>query len=218
MMSSAIRLLAEHPLVLADGRPLGDGYGMEELVAVIAPLFARERALIRWVALRGALLYLDMLCPDDASMQALLPHLGLRPSEAADGLAVELIDPERQVPEPTAGLVTGLFFSIADRWASYRQLAEMTVAEVNLDARWAVVGPSMGLDYIAWAAVAMVRSGAWAAGSMRDVPEPGLLEEPGWYIEPLFAKSERFWDGEDWTRRVRAQSGRRWVEVEIPLA
>jgi hypothetical protein len=218
MMSSAVRLLADHPLAVTDGRALGDGYGMEELVGVIAPLFARERALIRWVALRGALLYLDMLCPDDASMRALLPHMGLRALERGNGLTVRVNDPAGAIDESTTGLVTGLFYSIADRWSRYAQLVEMNVADVNREPRWAVVNASMGLDYIAWTAVAMIRSGAWAAGSMREAPEPVLLEEPGWYVDPLFAKSERFWDGGDWTQQVRALSGRRWVEVEIPLA
>lgn len=212
LMSAAIRLIDDHPVTVAIGRPLGDGYGMEELVARISPLFARERGLIRWVALRGSLLYLDMLCPNDDALHELLPAMGLRPEQGPEGPTVAVIEPVADI-----SAITGLFFSIAMRWSQYQQLAELEVSAVNRDPIWAI-NPAVGLDYIAWIAVAMVRSGAWQSGAMQDMPEPNLLDQPGWYIEPLFAKGERYWDGTDWTSRVRARSGRDWVEVQVPLA
>lgn len=56
------RRLADDPLTqpAACGRLLGDGNGLEGLVAKIAPMFEREQSLIRWVALRGAFLHTNM--------------------------------------------------------------------------------------------------------------------------------------------------------------
>jgi hypothetical protein len=52
-----VRRLADDPLAqpAARGVPISDGCGMERLVARIDPIFAHERSLLRWVALRGAL-------------------------------------------------------------------------------------------------------------------------------------------------------------------
>lgn len=82
----AAAMLTIRPLPVAQpaayGRPLGDGHGMEEVVAAIRPLFARERSLTRWVAIRGALLFLDMAC-EDATMQAeILASMGLQAGKA----------------------------------------------------------------------------------------------------------------------------------------
>lgn len=56
LFTECARRLADDPLAgsAAEGRPIADGPGLEGLVAKVAPLFARERSLIRWVALRGA--------------------------------------------------------------------------------------------------------------------------------------------------------------------
>ena len=61
------RRLADDPLASEDARgtPIGDGLGMEGLAAKIAPLFERERSLLRWVALRGAFtdMYINTIDP-----------------------------------------------------------------------------------------------------------------------------------------------------------
>jgi len=49
------------------------------------------------------------------------------------------------------------------------------------------------------------------------VPEPEALPEPGWYVEPLFSKGERYWDGSDWTSTCRMKDGRRYIESDVPL-
>ncbi len=64
------RRLAADPLAgsAAAGQPIGDGFGLEGLVAKLTPLFERERSLIRWVALRGAFteLFVRVFDPDSA--------------------------------------------------------------------------------------------------------------------------------------------------------
>ena len=62
----------------------------------------------------------------------------------------------------------------------------------------------------------MLRTGA--GGPLLDLPEPGRLDAAGWYAEPLFAKSERYHDGSDWTDRCRVIKGRKAREVSMPLS
>ena len=63
----------------------------------------------------------------------------------------------------------------------------------------------------------MLRTGQASSGLITDMPEAGLLEQPGWYADPLFAKCERYWDANDWTERVRVKDGRGWIEQKLPL-
>jgi hypothetical protein len=191
---------------------------MEELVDLIRPLFARERMLTRWVAIRGALLFLDMSTPDDESWENLVGAMGLR--RAADPftneMRTELLPMKDTAPPAAQEHVLGLFSSIALHVADYERVSNMSVQAVNSDADWVRVNEAVGLDYIAWVAVAMCRTNC--IEPVLRMPEPGMLERSGWYTDPLFAKAERFWDGTDWTARMRVREGRRNIEVDpVPL-
>jgi hypothetical protein len=63
----------------------------------------------------------------------------------------------------------------------------------------------MALDFIAWSAVALLRTEL--AQDFLHAPEPDALEQPGWYTDPLWGKAQRYWDGTDWTERVRTSGG-----------
>src|ERR1700683_375682 len=220
LMSEAVRRLERHPLgsPSARGVALGDGHGMEDLVRHIAPLFKQEISLARWVAIRGALLFLDIICPSDQERQQLMPVMGLAavndPQPGAPTVVVM-----RQASPITSEVgrnVMGLFSAITLRWEHYAEISQMTVQEVNVDPQLVKVGPAMALDFIAWTAIAMLRTGA-RPELIRDLPEPGLLERPGWYADPLFAKCERYGDGDDWVDLVRVKNGRTWNESSLPL-
>ena len=92
----------------------------------------------------------------------------------------------------------------------------MSVQDVNADPR-CQIPKAAALDCIAWSAIALLRLGV-AHQLFPQVPEPDALPKPGWYTEPLFAKSERFWDGSDWTSRCRVRDGGRFNEIDVPLA
>jgi hypothetical protein len=66
------RRLAGHPAAQQSevGSPLGDGYGLEEAVAEIKPLFDYEPSLVKWVALRGAIseISIQVLEPENAAV------------------------------------------------------------------------------------------------------------------------------------------------------
>ena len=63
----------------------------------------------------------------------------------------------------------------------------------------------MALDFIAWSAVALLRTEL--AHGFLHAPEPDALEQPGWYTDPLWGKAQRYWDAADWTERVRTSGG-----------
>jgi len=98
----------------------------------------------------------------------------------------------------------------------------MTVAEVNASTAFetpGVVNDAMALDFIAWIATAELRLEASIGASLStaDVPEPSALEAPGWYVEPLFSKGERYWDGRDWTAFVRLPIDGQYRVAPLPL-
>lgn len=71
---------------------------------------------------------------------------------------------------------------------------------------------AISVDYIVWSVVALLRDGF--AENLLGLPEPSALGQKGWYVEPVFAKSERYWDG-DWTTRCRLPGAREEVSVAI---
>ena len=64
---------------------------------------------------------------------------------------------------------------------------------------------AVALDFIVWAAAIELRfEGRGLLPSVVDsVPLPSRLDEPGWYVDPIFGRCDRYWDGTDWTSRVR---------------
>lgn len=209
LMAHAQRMLIDHPLAQRNsfGQLLGDGTGMEAAVAHIAPVFARERSIIRWVALRGALLSLDMHCPDLASWERLLQTMGLRTESGEIVVASDLT-----TSPDAAEMAIGVAASILSRLVHYDEAERASFAEMNSAPLWSTVHEAIGLDYIAWTAVALNRAGLLPAPEL----EPGALDSPGFYAEPVFAKAERYWDGTDWTSRVRRLGER--SELDLPLA
>ncbi len=223
------RRLADDPLAQpsAVGSPIGDGHGLEGLVAKIRPLFGREDSLIRWVALRGALLEISMriLDPETAerSVKDLELAMGLEWSPdvpvilAATGQVLPGISESwrSRLTAEQCKSATGVAGSVLIRAGRYRLLENMNCQEAIASPFW--MPRAVGLDHIAWSAAALLRMGV-AQRLFGLVPEPDALQVPGWYMDPLFAKTERYWDGSDWTSRCRYKDGRQFRELSIPLA
>lgn len=70
------------------------------------------------------------------------------------------------------------------------------------------------LDFVTWAARAFVGGGL---DNMVTIPPAQVLDVPAWYAEPVFSKSERFWDGSDWTTKARVLDGKRWRLIDSPF-
>jgi hypothetical protein len=205
------RRLADEPLTQPDarGRLLGKGSGLEEAVAAIAPLFQHERSLIRWVALRGGIssVYGATLRGDSPEpVIELTQAMGLRLTDREGG-GVSVIPltagelPGRQLDAALA-LASAVYAFLWD----YERFVGMTIDDMNGYPAFAALTDTGGLDCIAWSAVALLRIGR-AQAIAEKVPEPDALTEPGWYVDPLFARYERYWDGSDWMSSVREVGG-----------
>jgi hypothetical protein len=214
MFVECIRRLQDDPLAApsASRTPIGDGCGMEGLVARITPLFDQERSLLRWVALRGALahLYITTVEASSGSMPfspAIETAMGVgnvAPPDAAEVIVGVAPEWESRLSPEQREAVIGVYASLTQRLFYYDRYSEMSVDQANQDPRCRL-NDAMALDYIAWSAVALLRTGL-AAGFM-SAPEPDALERPGWYADPLWGKAQRYWDGSDWTDRARGSNG-----------
>ena len=208
----------------AVGTPLGDGTGLEAVVRTIRPVLAQDSSLIPWVALRGALtaLYIDTFDRESRSVPFFpvvevamgVGHVG-NVGDGDDSLGVAPAWAGRLSADQTAAAV-GVFAVIQTRLLRYSEYQEMSVAAVLADPGLRM-NDAIALDAIAWTTVAMHRL-QLGHQIQREAPEPDLLETPGWYAEPLWAKHERFWDGSDWTSRARGKvDGRSYSYTEIAL-
>lgn len=207
------RRLSDDPLTqpAARGHLLGDGSGLEGLVAKLAPLFTREQSLLRWVALRGAIatLYTDFLAEDSTeSLEELADVMGLTWTRNPDGgysLAAKESSQQPNSDQREAAVALANLV-VADYVSYYGQVPKMTISEVNADKRLASLNDVTAPDCIAWAATALLRLGR-AQLFFDKVPEPDALPAPGWYTDPVLALYDRYWDGSDWTSAIR-QDGR----------
>jgi len=103
---------------------------------------------------------------------------------------------------------------LIDTLRRYDSISKMSFGDVLGDPTLVRV-PSWHLDVIAWAAEASVAADANV--QIGPAPRAGRLTAPGWYVEPVFAKSERFWDGQDWTARCRVLDGRTYRAISAPF-
>jgi hypothetical protein len=213
LFATSVRALARHPLAQpkAAGRPLGDGVGMESLVAELKPVFAKEQSLVRWIALRGACLFLDMVFSNDWEVAA--QAVGIKWNGHGDA---RLASSDGLTEQQIQGCV-GLHESIRMKVAVYSELENMSLPAVLSDPRFRHIGTAAGFDYIAWASVVLLRTDR-AEAVVDNFGEPGRMDEAGWYTEPLFSKSERYYDGSDWTARCRVIERGREMLLNTPLA
>jgi hypothetical protein len=216
-------LLREDPLASPHARktPIGDGVGLENLVGQIAPVFARERSLIYWTALRGALAYLYINTWGDPESHTvpfyptveLVMGVGLL-SHPKDPVPIRGVAPQwdSRLSAEQRENVIGIYSTIGVRLSDYERYSQLSIDDVLADPSMRM-SDAVALDVIAWSAVAMLRLDLVDQGN----PQPDLLEQPGWYTDPLWGEAERYWDGTDWTANCRAKQGNTYVEMKQPL-
>jgi Protein of unknown function (DUF2510) len=217
------RRLAEHPAAQqsAIGWPLGDGHGLEEVVAEIAPLFVRELSLVKWVALRGALtqISIQILELENAAVlqQDLERVMGLEwVTDATGETHMDLAQPWRtRLSSDQREAALGIASVVMIRAEDYGRIEDMTVQEVLGDPECSIPRAA-AFDIIAWSAIALLR--LKRVQQMFDkIPEPDALTKVGWFTDPLFGKCERYWDGSDWNSTCRVREGRQYREISTPL-
>jgi hypothetical protein len=210
--------LSGHPLSSGNafGRPLGDGYGMQELVGTIEPIFSKERSLIRWVAIRGALPMVWQCGPQN--WEKFSESVGLRYQDdlpSGEGRWV-IANRPADLTSQAEDAALGLHASIMTKVSDYGEIENWDVPKVNADV---FVNEAIGLDYIAWVSAALLRLEAQhiLPPAERKPAPPSAMEVPGWYVDPLFTRSDRYWNGTDWTASCRVMLDRKWHATELPL-
>jgi hypothetical protein len=201
------RRLADDPLAQpgASGHLLGRGTGLEQLVSAITPLFQREQSLIRWVALRGAIATVHnatLIGDSPDAVIALTQAMGLGLVQGhGDGVSVWPLvgDPSAGQDHSAAVALGNIIYGLL---RDYERVVKLSFEETIAYPRFAALTDALALDCIAWAAAGLLRIGR-AQELVPKVPEPDALTEPGWYMDPVFARFERYWDGSDWTPQVR---------------
>lgn len=200
-----LRRIQDHPLASpsAAGRPIGDGLGLEELVGRLRPVFAQDAALIPWVALRGAIPPLHQMTFEPDTNTPFVPSV-----EVAMGVGhigdIERGDPTVGISPEFAGrlsaqqseAVLGIYGAVWWRLLAYEEYVGASLDEVK--ASDLCPNQAISLDIIAWISVALCRLGLHLV-LVRNAPAPDLMDRPGWYVEPMFKKCERYWNGQDWT-------------------
>lgn len=212
------RVLASHPLASQHGAILGDGTGMEELVEVVTPIFKGEEALIRWTALRGALPALWSCGPpvwDEVAAAVGLEWMEQGPSGSGEWGPNAA---NQMLPASAIQAGIGLQASVMMKVANYDEIKTWDADRLISDPS-TYLNTIMGLECIAWVAVAMHRVDrkGLLPPLVVDPPQPSALEGAGWYVDPLFAKADRYYDGTGWTPRCRARPGTGRQEWTQPL-
>jgi hypothetical protein len=208
---------------LAQAEAFGSPISPDDLAepgAVLDEILSRERSLSASVARDLGLLYQGFGCLG-VNRERSLASVGLAPN----GGEVP------HVPKAAADLADAAI-AIAEHFNDGGPTPRSREAYSRMFTEQAETEGYRRVGQIAcWLALAIGR--LRAAGDLDgDFPlfnsakaDPVPMLEPGWYPNPLNAgdtsrgdaQIERFWDGSDWTSRVRTREGRGWRETEVTL-
>jgi hypothetical protein len=215
------------------GRPVADTYGLSDAATAVRDVLRQDRSMYAWLA-RDMMVSLDVvleLMMEEGrgtwgeNLDSAMMTIGLEPGpQLRKGLERELAS---DVQERVIGLASyglKIFWNIAqpDRkelerdGALYKHLFESTDERTELTAH----------DVAAWSGVIIGRlhgvgcvpaSVPWFDRDGAIVP---ALEESAWYPNPYNrgniengdATFQRYWDGRDWTDRIRMRVDGSWNE------
>jgi hypothetical protein len=216
LSNAALKRTSTLPVSAASawGQPL-DEAALQPVREVIAGVLVQDRSLARHVTRDLALLF-ESLGGLYMHQTAALESVGARDGDVgasgAMALAVARTIKGRHEGTPVAPSDEGLYISHFEDPA--------------------VEAYERALSIGAWAATvtSRLRNQGTLRGDGAIFFEPGQEQvgqmwEPGLYPSPVNAGDtsrgdasiERFWDGHDWTSRVRSRDGRRWNEQQVSL-
>jgi Protein of unknown function (DUF2510) len=226
--------IAALPVAAAErfGRPVTDIFELGPATDVVRSVMEDDKAMHAWVAREG-LVMLDVLLENmpgrwDENLEVAMASVGLVAGPVLrDDLVAEM---PSEVQERAVGLASAtlqMFWVVArpqaDR-AIDRRYYEHAFSSSDGRTRETVY------DITAWTAVVMARlihSRRAPALPIFGLGNGGMpvMTEAGWYPNPYNfgevaggdATFQRFWDGADWTDRIRLKSGGRWNEQRHSL-
>jgi hypothetical protein len=209
------------------GQPIAGPLGLRPAAAVVHGILRQDRSMAAWAA-RDCVVLLDALLRSMGGSRAdavdtMLAAAGLRHGPAIDPVQVaglpfrvraEVLRLARRVRAMFFGLQCADSHCGPDR-AFYQRLFAARSMSAALLAH----------DIAAWAGIVtgrLLHTGyldemPWMSPEFSSVP---AMSAPGWYPNPFQmgeivlgeASCQRFWDGADWTDRVRVRGQQGWCE------
>lgn len=220
---AVIARLAQQPVADTSswGRSLDDG-DLAIAQRTLEEAVRQDRSLARHIA-RDLTLFFEANGGIAVNEVAAFESVGLDPAPSpgtmsgpAQRIAAQVLAVARTIQARSQGAETA-----PSDLAVYRALYEDRSNE----------GHDRAIDIGAWSAVVVAR-----LATANRLPNAALFLEPGsdfigqmegvgWYPNPVNhggtaigdASIERWWDGSDWTDRVRYRDGRNWIETEVSL-
>ena len=199
------------------GQEISDGR-LEEAVHIVATVTTQDRSLLRHVARDTALLFesLGGLTQNkDAAFRAV--------GQSGSTTTVRVTQ--------AASRALAVARTIQDRSNDRRPNSSDLKTYTSLFEDASLGGHRRALDVGAW--VGTVTARLHTGGQLppdlplfgRQLANFARMDGVGWYPNPVNAgdtsdgqaQIERWWDGTDWTERIRIRSGRRWEERQASL-
>jgi Protein of unknown function (DUF2510) len=214
------------------GRPLAGSTGLRPAADLVRSIMFQDRSMAAWTA-RDCLVTLDaLLCTmhpswDDA-LDTAMSAAGLLPGPTIDPRRLDGVKPgTRQDVLVLANRVISVFFAFER--PNGNRCGDRTFYE-RLFAANSTAGALAAYEIAAWTGTVIGRlrdagyldEVLWMSQEFRTVPE---MTVAGWYPNPFRmgeivggeAGWQRFWDGSDWTERVRTRYGTGWREATTTM-
>jgi hypothetical protein len=210
------------------GRPLANSVGLRPASDLVRSILFQDRSMAAWAA-RDCLVTLDALLSTmhpswDDALDTAMSAAGLLPGPSIDPTRLEGITSRTKEDVLTlANRVISVFFA-SERPNGHRS-GDRTFYE-RLFATRSLAGALVAYEIVAWTGTVIGRlrdadyldEVLWMSPEFRTVPE---MTTEGWYPNPFRmgeviggeAGWQRFWDGTDWTDRVRMRDGSAWREL-----
>jgi hypothetical protein len=233
------RVSAEGP---GDKHSLGEpltALEMAPLNALVREVMRQDCDLSAWVARKAVIIMrtvidVGMAGPVNRRLDEVFGAVGLRVQQDVTMVddASELVSAAGRDEAIAYGAATLALLKVAGASSKSWEPADRSFYENLYTGADGSDVASLAYDLIAWSAIVLSRlNECGKIGSMAfDYFDPSLAAVPqltreAWYPNPAKfgdtstgdAEFQRFWDGENWTPRVRVRQGRSWTEREMSL-
>jgi hypothetical protein len=204
------------------GRPIANSLGLRPASNAVRDILFQDHALAAWIA-RDCVVALDALLrtmgePLGVALETAMAAAGLWPGPTVDPDA-RLSEPERTEALVLAHRVIAMFFAFE------RTDGRRGGDRIFYERLFATRSPGAAYEIAAWAGAVVGRlRGAghlpdlpWMSAEFHTVPP---MRGSGWYPNPYLmgeilageASWQRYWNGTDWTDRIRRRCLTGWQE------
>jgi hypothetical protein len=204
------------------GRPIANSIGLRPASDVVRDILWQDRSMAAWVA-RDCVVAMDALLGTMTgsladALETAMAAAGLRPGPA--------VSPDEDLPDATGAEVLLLARRVISMFFAFERLdGRRGIDRTFYERLFATRSHGAAYEIAAWtgAVIGRLRGAGhlpelpWMAAEFRTVP---AMTTEGWYPNPFLmgeilageASWQRYWDGTDWTDRVRLRHLTGWRE------